>query len=158
MEALPQLLPTNPDVMLEDTELHESVDIKEVFNEDMSEENSDPTNMNMSPNQEEPQENELEVGDFPIIRIPTTLSENEMLEIFKKHNFAFDGQYTCESELANKLQYAMKTYHPLSRIMKKVSIVKISNLHDFILGHQTHENNTSPGTRLQLFETNNFRL
>ena len=153
MEALPSLVQINPDLMLEDTELHESVDIKEDFTEDMLEENSDPTNVNMSPNQEEdsdskPPENELEVGDFPIIRIPTTLSENEMLEIFKKHNFAFDGQYTCESELANKLQYAMKTYHPLSRILKKVSIVKISNLHDFILGHQAHENNTSPSTRL----------
>ena len=153
MEALPPLRQINSDVIPEDTELHESVDIKEDFTEDMLEENSDPTNVNMSPNQEEdsdskPPENELEVGDFPIIRIPTTLSENEMLEIFKKHNFAFDGQYTCESELANKLQYAMKTYHPLSRILKKVSIVKISNLHDFILGHQAHENNTSPGTRL----------
>ena len=143
---LPPLIPIKPDP---DETPEGAPDIKTEDNE-----SSDPLDvggnsslLSMKTNENSDSEcTELVEDDYPIIKLPTTLSKAELYGIFKKKKLRIPNYLYEVQDLATELVKLLKRYHPLWQRLFSTPMRALQQIHRVLLGqvpdHQIHMKTT----------------
>ena len=137
MKTLPPLIPINPEVMPEDTELHESVDIKE----DISEENSDlkedpltvvdPVDIKEESNEDMSEENSDPTED-PSTVVDPGASRSKLIEDLKyngHHNVSIQSvEYLTDEKLRERLEETLRCKHPIHKVIERLDLEDVKAL------------------------------
>ena len=120
------------------TALQESVVIKEEVDLDMFEENSNDDDQASDPldntdTNEDQTEPELVQEDYPIIKLPSTLSRKELQVLYQKHKVEIPKKLSL-TQLAERLERTMKKQHPLRQHLSKMSLNELRDFHEFAIG------------------------
>ena len=92
----------------------------------------------------EPIEDDTELiqEDYPIIKIPSTLSKEEIQDLHQKHKIPVCPYRINLSRQATYLEYRMKKRHPLRQHLSKMSLEELRALHTDLLGPVSKANKT----------------
>ena len=100
-------------------------------------------------------EPELVLEDYPIIKLPSTLSKNELEVLYKKHKIEPPKKMSL-TQRAERLEVAMKKQHPIHETLLKMSLTGLRRIHDFAI-REMDENTFSRSDENAFMRSDRFR-